>query len=116
MMASAKGTIENPGTNVAAKSGLNRRMQDQGWGELDRQIDYKENWLGGLLLRVDPRNTSRTCNECGHVSKDNRLTQESFVCVRCGHAANADTNAAKNILGRGGWPRIVCESRKHCAA
>jgi putative transposase len=116
MTASAKGTITNPGTNVAAKSGLNRRIQDQGWGELDRQLDYKLKWLGGLLLRVNPSNTSRECNECHHISKDNRLTQESFLCVKCNHAANADTNAARIIEGRAGWVRIVCESRKPCAA
>jgi putative transposase len=114
--ASAKGTIENPGTNVAAKSGLNRRLQDQGWGEFDRQLAYKMPWQGGKLLRVDPRNTSRECNACHHISSENRLSQESFLCVKCGHAANADTNAAKNIAGRAGWARIVCASRKLCAA
>jgi len=116
MTAAAKGTIEEPGKNVAAKSGLNRRIQDQGCGEFDRQLACKLAWLGGKLLRVDPRNTSRRCNSCGHISKENRLTQESFLCVECGHAANADTNAAKNIEGRAGWARIVCESRKLCAA
>src|SRR5450631_541192 len=116
MTASAKGTIENPGKNVAAKSGLNRRSQDQGWGEFDRQLAYKLEWRGGKLLRVDPRNTSRECNACGHISKENRLTQESFVRVACGHASNADTNAALNIEGRAGWARIVCESRKLCVA
>ena len=108
MMASASGTIEEPGKNVAQKKGLNRRIQDQGWGETDRQLDYKLRWLGGKLLRVNPCNTSRMCNECKHVSSENRQTQESFVCVKCGHAANADTNAALNILGRAGWARIAC--------
>jgi putative transposase len=116
MTASAKGTIENPGKHVAQKSGLSRRIQDQGWGEFDRQLEYKERWLGGLLLRVNPCNTSRECNQCHHISKDNRVTQAEFVCVKCGHAANADTNASKNIEGRAGWARIVCESRKLCAA
>jgi putative transposase len=102
MTASAKGTVANPGKNVAQKSGLNRRMLDQGWGELRRQTRYKCDWAGGLLKLVDPRNTSRTCAPCGHVSADNRMTQESFLCVKCGHAANADTNAAINILGRAG--------------
>jgi putative transposase len=68
------------------------------------------------LLRVDPRNTSRECNACHHISSENRLSQESFLCVKCGHVANADTNAAKNIAGRAGWARIVCASRKLCAA
>ena len=102
MTASAKGTVENPGNHVAQKSGLNRRILDQGWGELRRQTGYKLKWAGGLLKLVDPQNTSRTCAQCGHVSAENRMTQALFVCVKCGHAANADTNAAINILGRAG--------------
>jgi hypothetical protein len=49
MTESAKGTIESPGINVAAKSGLNRRILDQGWGEFRRQLEYKLAWKGGLL-------------------------------------------------------------------
>jgi putative transposase len=111
MMASASGTVEQPGTNVAAKSGLNRRIQDQGWGEAARQLGYKLPWLGGLLLRVNPRNTSRECANCHHISADNRQTQADFVCVKCGHAANADTNAAGNIEERAGWARIACHAQ-----
>jgi putative transposase len=77
-------------------------MLDQGWAELRRQVGYKLKWNGGELRLVDPRDTSRTCSQCGHVSQDNRLTQADFLCVECGHAANADTNAAINILGRAG--------------
>jgi putative transposase len=108
MSASAKGTIEEPGTHVSAKSGLNRRILDQGWGEFRRQLGYKLAWLGGTILLVDPRNTSRRCSACGHVNAENRRTQAAFACVECGHASNADTNAAKNILGRAGLARIAC--------
>ena len=44
--------------------------------------------------------TSQTCPVCGHVNAANRQSQAEFVCVACGHAANADTNAAINILRR----------------
>ena len=108
MTASAKGTVESPGTNVRAKSGLNRRILDQGWGEFRRQLGYKLEWSGGVLLLVDPRDTSRTCAQCGHISRENRLTQAAFRCCACGHAANADTNAAINILRRAGSARIAC--------
>ena len=109
MTASAKGTLEQPGTNVRPKSGLNRRILDQGWGEFRRQIGYKQTWKGGTLLLIDARNTSRTCSQCGHASRDNRRDQASFRCVVCGHAANADSNAAINILRRAGQVRIACE-------
>ena len=108
MTASAKGSVEKPGTNVRAKSGLNRRILEQGWGEFRRQLGYKLAWNGGAMLLVDPRNTSRTCAQCGHVSIENRQTQSAFRCVACGHAANADTNAAINILRRAGSARIAC--------
>ncbi len=108
MTASAKGTVEQPGTNVRAKSGLNRRILAQGWGEFRRQLRYKLAWNGGALLLVDPRNTSRTCAQCEHVSRENRQTQAVFRCIACGHAANADTNAAINILRRAGQARIAC--------
>jgi putative transposase len=112
MTRNASGTIEQPGTNVAAKSGLNRRIADQAWGEAARQLGYKLAWVGGLLVRVNPCNTSRECSNCHHISADNRQTQADFVCVRCGHATNADTNAAANIEGRAGWARIVCGDRR----
>ena len=79
------------------KRGLNRVILATGWGELRRMIEYK----AARTVAVDPRNTSRTCHECGHVAKGNRLTQADFECLACGHAGNADVNAALNILARG---------------
>jgi putative transposase len=49
------------------------------------------------VVKVDPRNTSRTCSECGHCEKDNRKSQAKFLCVSCGMSMNADANAALNI-------------------
>ena len=101
MSRSASGGKEEPGTNVRAKSGLNRSILDQGWGEFRRQIEYKEAWRGGNVIAIPPQNTSRTCHECGHVSKGNRKSQARFECEACGHETNADLNAAKNILAAG---------------
>ncbi len=100
MIRSAKGTVQNPGRNVRAKSGLNRAISDVGWGEIRRQLDYKSNWCGGILIEVDPRNTSRTCRKCAYMSADNRTTQALFACRLCGHSEHADTHASKNILAR----------------
>ena len=101
MSSSSKGTVENPGKKAAQKSGLNRAIQDQGWGEFSRQLEYKLGWNGGTLLAVPPHNTSRTCPSCGHISKDNRLTQAQFLCVDCGYENNADVVGAINVLARG---------------
>ncbi|WP_410686247.1 RNA-guided endonuclease InsQ/TnpB family protein [Avibacterium paragallinarum] len=101
MSKSAKGTAETPGKNVAAKSGLNRSILDQGWFEFRRQLDYKTQWQGGFLVAVPPQNTSRTCPYCGHVAKENRQTQANFECVECGYTENADVVGALNVLTRG---------------
>ena len=98
---SAAGTAENPGTNVAAKSGLNKAILDQGWGEFRRQLDYKTAWNGGMLFAVPPQYTSQTCPCCGHVSADNRQTQARFACVECGYENNADVVGAINVKERG---------------
>ena len=94
---SAKGTAAEPGTHVRAKAGLNRVVQDTGWGVLRAMLAYK----AGRLVAVDPRNTSRTCHACGHVDAASRRTQAHFHCVACSHADNADANAARNIRRRG---------------
>ena len=64
-------------------------------------LEYKQQWRGGLLVKVDPKYTSQTCCECGHVAKENRQTQAKFECVGCGYVANADLNASRNILSAG---------------
>ena len=101
MSQSSQGTVDAPGKNVRQKSGLNRSILDQGWGEFRRQLAYKVSWNGGTLLAVPPHNTSRTCPCCGHVSKDNRQTQAQFLCVDCGYENNADVVGAINVLARG---------------
>lgn len=45
----AKGTAEQHGRNVRAKSGLNRSILDQGWYEMRRQPEYKQHWRGGQV-------------------------------------------------------------------
>ena len=101
MSRSAKGDAAQPGKNVKAKSGLNKSILDQGWFEFRRQLDYKFQWAGGMLIAVPPQNTSRTCPACGQVSAENRQTQAQFICVECGYENNADVVGAINILARG---------------
>lgn len=101
MSKSAAGTKDRPGRNVAAKSGLNRAILDQGWHEMRRQLTYKQAWLGGDVLAINPAYTSQKCACCGHTAKVNRQTQANFVCTACGYSANADINGARNILAAG---------------
>lgn len=108
MMKSARGTVSAPGKNVRQKAGLNRAIADQAWGKFRKLLGYKLDLKGGLLVQVDPRNTSRTCIRCGCVDKGNRPLQALFRCVRCGYSENADLNAAQNIR-RAGLARIASE-------
>jgi putative transposase len=101
MTASARGTLEAPGTNVSAKAGLNRAMLDVAFGEIRRQLEYKCGWYGSALLAVNPAHTSQRCSHCGHMEARNRPSQATFRCLSCGHGAHADVNAARNILARG---------------
>lgn len=100
MTSSASGTVEEPGKNVAQKSGLNRSILDAGWGVLLELIRQKAEEAVVEVVEVNPRNTSRTCHACGHVAAENRHG-EAFRCQRCGYSAHADTNAARNILRLG---------------
>lgn len=95
MSKSAKGDLENHGTNVKAKSGLNRSILDQGWGEFRRQLKYKSLWLGGQTIEVPAAYTSQSCSACGHRSKANRVSQERFHCQICDYKENADINTVK---------------------
>jgi putative transposase len=101
MSKSAAGSVESPGKNVRAKSGLNRSILDQGWFEFRRQLEYKLAWNGGMLIVVPPHNTSRECPACGHTAAANRKAQARFCCLECGFCENADLVGAINVLARG---------------
>lgn len=103
MTRSAKGTPENPGSNVRAKSGLNRALLDTGFGTLRQLIIEKAAWAARMVAVVDPRFTSQSCFKCKHVASENR-DGIRFACAACGHTDHADVNAAKNILAKAEWP------------
>lgn len=97
MTTSAKGTAENPGRNVKAKSGLNRSILDVSPGEFRRQLDYKTSWYGSQLAVCDrwfP--SSKTCSACGAVKTKLSLSERVFRCG-CGAVLDRDVNAARNI-------------------
>ena len=97
MTASARGTVDEPGSRVWQKARLNRVILDTGWRAFRAMLEYK----AGAVVAVDPRNTSRTCHACGHIDAGSRRTRDRFECTACGHADHADANAARNILALG---------------
>ncbi len=115
MTRSAKGTIEEPGTNVAAKSGLNREIQRNTWGLLRQQLAYKAEWAGRQFVEVDPRFTSQTCSKCGKIGDGRK--GKYFRCPYCGYEADADINASVTILRKslpGGNAPSVSLTRHNC--
>lgn len=80
MMASARGTDEAPGKQVAQKAVLNRRIADAGLAELRRQVEYKAAWHGRAMLLAG------------------RFAPTSKACSACGAHHDRDVNAARNIL------------------
>ncbi len=99
MTRSASGTLEEPGTNVAAKSGLNRSILDAGWGQFMSILAGKAEDAGRRIVLVNPRNTSITCHQCG--ARCTRPRQDTVICPAHG-AMDADVNGARNICARAG--------------
>ena len=95
------GTGDHQPNGAAAKAGLNKSIHDAGWGIFLRVLSAKAESAGRTVIAVDPRHTSQRCAECGHIAAGNRVTQETFRCLACGHQAHADVNAARNILRAG---------------
>lgn len=99
MTASASGTIENPGKNVAQKAGLNRAVLDVSFGTFRSQLEYKAAWYGSVIQVIDRYYpSSQTCSNCGK-RPDTKLTLSDRV-YKCGHChavIDRDLNAAINI-------------------
>lgn len=86
---------------AAAKSGLNKAILASTWGQTKVFLQYKARRQGKLVIEVPAFYSSQECGACGHIHKDNRVSQSEFVCQSCGHIDHADHNAAKVIAGRG---------------
>ncbi|MGB9036871.1 MAG: transposase [Paeniglutamicibacter sp.] len=99
---------ENPGSwlpnHAAAKTGLNKSILNEGWGDFHRMVAYKAAEHGGTVITVNARYTSQTCATCRIIG--NRESQADFRCTNTtcsmfGIDVNADTNAAQEIETRG---------------
>lgn len=101
MTRSARGTLQHPGRNVRAKAGLNLSIRGMAWGRAVWMLAYKCPGYGGELTKAPAAYSSQTCAECGQVAAESRNSRERFCCVACGHAAPADTNAARVLLQLG---------------
>lgn len=81
------------------KKSLNRSISDASWNELILKIEYLAAKQGKVLVKINPRNSSIECRNCGHIDKSNR-DGERFICSQCGYHEHADIGAAKTIRDR----------------
>jgi putative transposase len=87
---------------ASRKTGLNRVILDCGWGDLFAKIAWLALKAGKLVVPVNPKYTSQSCPNCGHIDPKNRAG-EKFLCTRCGYCDHADTKASREIALRAGF-------------
>lgn len=77
---------------------LAQAISDVSWSEFNRMIEYKSEWYGVNILRIgrfEP--SSKTCNSCGGINKDLKLSDRTWTCNSCGATHDRDILAACNI-------------------
>ena len=114
LRATAKGTVDAPGDNVAAKRGTNRGWDRRAPGRMRALIERRCERHRIAFAAVDPKNTSQVCSGCN--TKGDRESQAVFVCSTCG-TSHADANAGCNICNRalGQWDTNMVLDRKRAA-
>jgi putative transposase len=94
--------------NMLKNRKLAQAIADASWSELVRQLEYKCQWYGRTLVKIDrwfP--SSKRCGDCGHVVDRMPLDIREWDCPECGTHHDRDINAAQNILAAG-LAVIVC--------
>src|SRR2546429_472346 len=88
--------------NMVQNHRLAKAISDVGWGEFVRQLDYKAQWYGRTLVKIDKfYPSSKRCHHCGHVLDSLSLDIRHWVCPECQMEHERDINAAQNVLAAG---------------
>jgi len=88
--------------NMVKNHCLAKAIEDVGWSEFVRQLEYKATWYGRTLVKIDKwYPSSKRCNACGHILESLTLDIRSWTCPECGTHHDRDINAAKNVLAAG---------------
>ena len=82
--------------NMIKNHYLAKSISDASWGFFVQMLSYKVERTGGQLIKVNPRNTSKTCSRCGNI-QDTPLANREFKCLKCGFVCHRDLNASLNI-------------------
>lgn len=87
-------------SRIRVRKSQRNRLNNWAFADLRAKIEYKSKLSGVTVIAVNPRNSSRECSNCSHISKSNRKSQSEFKCQQCGFTANADYNASLNLKER----------------
>ena len=88
--------------NMLKNHCLAKAIQDVGWSEFVRQLDYKAAWYGHTVVKIDRwYPSSKTCSACGFVLDELGLEVRAWACPQCGICHDRDINAAQNIVSVG---------------
>ena len=81
---------------------LAESISEMNFGEFRRILEYKCLWHGRDLVFVNRfYPSSKTCNHCGYINKNLKLSERQWVCPKCGNLIERDYNAALNIMEEG---------------
>ena len=98
--------------NMLLNRRLSKAISDAGWGMFVRMLEYKAEWYGGEVVKIDRwYPSSKTCSSCGHVVDKLPLNIRTWTCSKCMTVLDRDINAAKNILAVGTtvWRNRGCD-------
>jgi putative transposase len=94
--------IEDLNVKAMARGIHTRAIHDAAFGEVRRQLTYKSEWYGKILVEVDRwYPSSKRCSECQYTLDELRLDQRQWTCPKCGFRHDRDVNAARNLLAEG---------------
>ena len=85
-------------TNMMKNKHLAKAIAEQKFYEFRKQIEYKAKLRGIAVVFADKfYPSSKTCSHCGHIKKDLKLKDRTYICEECGLVIDRDYNASLNL-------------------